>query len=175
MEVKDLGETEREILNLLAHLTFSIGLGEAVGRVLGTLILLKTPLSQSEISTLTGYSPGVVSMSLSKLERLGIVRVAKKVGKKKLYIVTSNLLDMIEVFLCETLDKQLMILSKYIQDHVSSLSDKTKNNVMALLDEARKSRYAVQLAVMLFRKLNTLSPKEVFRAFNSIKGRLSNF
>ena len=175
MEVEDLGETEREILNLLAHLTFSIGLGEAVGRVLGTLILLKTPLSQSEISTLTGYSPGVVSMSLSKLERLGIVRVAKKVGKKKLYIVTSNLLDMIEVFLCETLDKQLMILSKYIQDHVSSLSDKTKNNVMALLDEARKSRYAVQLAVMLFRKLNTLSPKEVFRAFNSIKGRLSNF
>ena len=137
--------------------------------VLGTLILLKTPLSQRDISILTGYSPGIVSMSLSKLENLGIVRVVKKVGKKKLYIVTSNLLDIIEVFLRETLDKQLLTLSRYIQDHISSLNDATRNNVIALLDEARKSRYALQLAVMLFRKLSSLSLREVLKVFNSIR------
>lgn len=174
MKAKNLGEIEREILNLLANLTFSIGLGEATGRVFGALFLLKTPLSQSDISLLTGYSPGIVSMSLSKLERLGIVRATKKVGKRKLYTVTSNLLDVIEVFLRETLDKQLMVLSKYIQDHVNSLSDMTKNNVIALLNEAKKSRYAVQLTIMLFKKLSTLSPREVFKAFNSIKGKLLN-
>jgi len=169
MKIENLGEVEKEILNLLARLTFSIGLGEAVGMVLGTLILLKTPLSQRDISILTGYSPGIVSMSLSKLENLGIVRVVKKVGKKKLYIVTSNLLDIIEVFLRETLDKQLLTLSRYIQDHLSSLNDATRNNVIALLDEARKSRYALQLAVMLFRKLSSLSLREVLKVFNSIR------
>ena len=50
MKIENLGEVEKEILNLLARLTFSIGLGEAVGMVLGTLILLKTPLSQRDLS-----------------------------------------------------------------------------------------------------------------------------
>jgi len=172
MESGSFGEAEREILNLLARLTFSVGLGEAVGKVLGTLILLGTPLSQGEISALTGYSPGIVSMSLSRLEKLGMVRVAKKVGKKKLYMVTSDLIGVIEVFLRETLDKQLLALSKYIQDHIDSLSNMTKSNVMMLLEEARKSRYALQLTLILFRKLSALSPREVLRTFDSIRRKL---
>ncbi len=175
MEARRLGDAEEEILNLLADLASSVGMGEAAGRILGALLLVGSPLSQSEISALTGYSLSVVSMGLSRLEALGVVRVVGRVGRRRLYAATASLLGVIEIFLRERLDRQLVALAKYIREHLSSLSETTKGNVVALLEEAERSRCALQLAAELIMRLRGLSPREFLRALNSLRERAARW
>ncbi len=168
------GKPEKELLNLMSLFTSSIGLGEAAGRVLGALMLAGVPLSQKEISELTEYSPSIVSICLSKLENWGIVRRVGRAGKRKLYATTSTLLDIIEVFFSNIIDKQLSFLTEFIQDHIDSFNEDTKKNAMKILNETRKSRHVLRLTVMLIEKLKSLAPRELLKLFNSFKEKLSS-
>ncbi|RLE94017.1 MAG: hypothetical protein DRN04_04840 [Thermoprotei archaeon] len=133
-----LTEVEKELLNRLTRLASLLGLNEAAGRIWGVLLLTGGSLSQKEISKLTNYSLGIVSMNLSRLESLGLVKIVKRVGKKKFYAASSSLTDLFKNFVSLIADNHLEALVNHLQNTINSFDDHTKKNAEAILHESKK-------------------------------------
>ena len=133
-----LSEVEKELLNRLARLASLLGLNEAAGRIWGVLLLTGGNLSQKEISELTDYSLGIVSMNLSRLESLGLIKIVKRVGKKKFYAASSTLMDLFKTFVSLIADNYLEALVDHLQNSINSFDDHTKKNAEAILDESKR-------------------------------------
>ncbi len=112
----------KKILKFTGSLTKQWGFGEPVGRVWGFLLLKQKPLRQEEIEKGTQYSRGLVSRSLKKLAKLGLVKITRK-GRYLYYGTTSSLINgfnkMIQAFLQENtkLVKELNQSIPLINDH----------------------------------------------------------
>ena len=154
----EFGDTELEFILRMAKLSVSWGLGEAVGRALAVLLLSNKPLSQKEISKLTGYSVSQISSSLSLLESLGLVIYSKE-GKRKLYKVAGSLLDVLENFLERTLKNQLLPTVKFIRENLPRFNERTRENAEKLLQEYEKARILLEMNVVYLKKWKDLSPE----------------
>jgi len=153
-----LGATELEFIFRIARLSARWGLGEAVGKVLAVLLLSNKPLSQGEISKLTGYSVGQISSSLSLLESLGLVIYSKE-GRRKLYKAAGSLLDVLENFLERTLKNQLSPTVKFIRENLPRFNERTRENAEKLLQEYEKARILLEMNVEYLKKWKNLSPE----------------
>ena len=154
----ELGAAELEYISRIAKLSARWGLGEAVGKVLAVLLLSNKPLSQGEISKLTGYSVGQISSNLSLLESLGLVIYSKE-GRRKLYKAAGSLLDVLENFLERTLKHQLSPTVKFIKENLPRFNERTKENAEKLLQEYEKARILLKINVEYLKKWKDLSPE----------------
>ncbi|RLE84611.1 MAG: hypothetical protein DRJ39_02840 [Thermoprotei archaeon] len=159
------GKAEEEFLDMIARFTSNLGLGEAAGKIWGTLLLVNIPLSQSDISQLTKYSLGIVSMNLSLLERWGLVKKVGRVGKRKVYAATSTIVDLLENFLHRIIDKELSPVISYLQNNIDSFDDSTKRNALKLLGEYKKARLLLKFAIITTKKLRVFSTRELSKIF----------
>ena len=154
----ELGAAELEFISRIAKLSARWGLGEAVGKVLAVLLLSNKPLSQGEISKLTGYSVGQISSNLSLLESLGLV-IYNKEGRRKLYKAAGSLLDVLENFLERTLKHQLSPTVKFIKENLPRFNERTRKNAETLLQEYEKARILLKINVEYLKKWKDLSPE----------------
>ncbi|RLE62998.1 MAG: hypothetical protein DRJ38_08610 [Thermoprotei archaeon] len=154
----ELGAAELEFISRIAKLSARWGLGEAVGKVLAVLFLSNKPLSQGEISKLTGYSVGQISSSLSLLESLGLVIYSKE-GRRKLYKAAGLLLDVLENFLERTLKNQLSPTVKFIRENLPRFNERTRENAEKLLQEYEKARILLEMNIEYLKKWKNLSPE----------------
>ena len=130
-----LNKIELELVIRLSRLISKWGLKDAVGKILATLLLAGSPLSQQEIAKLTGYSTGLISTSLALLESLGLVMMVRKSGRKKLYSATGSITEVFENFIRELINKQLSPTINFIKDNMSSIDDRTKKSMRLILKE----------------------------------------
>jgi DNA-binding transcriptional regulator GbsR (MarR family) len=77
---------EASILSTFADVARSLGYSSVHGKIIGVLLIKRKPLSLEELAKETGYSTGMVSLSLDLLEVLGVVRKFKKSGDRRVHI-----------------------------------------------------------------------------------------
>ncbi|HDJ89548.1 MAG TPA: hypothetical protein ENG40_02515 [Thermoprotei archaeon] len=154
-----LGEPEHEIISMMSRLTSRWGLGDAVGKVLATLILHGGYLSQEEIIKMTGYSSGLVCGSLKTLEKIGLV-IYRKEGRKKMHKAVGSLLDVLEYYFREIVEKQLSYTINFLKENMSNFNEKISENVDELLEEYEKARSLLNFNIEYLKKCRNLSPKD---------------
>lgn len=87
-------EIEDKILSIFAEVAGSIGYSPLHGKIIGILLVKGKPMALQDLSRETGYSLGMISISLDLLELLGVIRKARKTNDRKLYIeLTGDLLE----------------------------------------------------------------------------------
>jgi len=163
----ELGAAELEFVSRIANLSARWGLGEAVGKVLAVLLLSDRPLSQGEISKLTGYSVSRISGSLSLLESLGLVTCSRE-GRRKFYKAAGSLLDVLENFLERTLRSHLSPTVEFIRENLSRFNERSRENAERLLQECEKARILLHMNVECLRKWKGLSPENFARKMRAI-------
>lgn len=97
-----------KVLDTFSEIAASIGYSPVHGRIIGALLAAGKPLSLSEIAKATGYSNGMVSLSMDLLEVLGLIRKIKKQGDRQLYIeLNGDLLECLKKAFVMKLEKSI--------------------------------------------------------------------
>jgi len=128
-----------EAISRIANVISRLGLGRSIATILAAL-LIRGPLTQSEIASLTGYSVSSVSSSLSVLERLGLVTAIKKSGRKRLYSVVGSFIDLVERLLEDYVYHQLASTVKFLERNISKFNSRSKRNIEKIVNEYRRLR-----------------------------------
>ncbi|RLE84969.1 MAG: hypothetical protein DRJ41_02125 [Thermoprotei archaeon] len=128
-----------EAISRIAGIVSRLGLGKSIATILATLII-KGPLTQDEIARITGYSISSVSTSLSFLERMGLVTIVKRVGRRGLYSVAGSLLELIERILESHVYRQLTLTVKFLEKNISRFNYRTRKNIERIIDEYARIR-----------------------------------
>ncbi len=152
---------ELEFASRLARLTAKWGLGESVGRIMAVLLLNRDPMTQDEISRMTGYSLGLISSTLALLESLGLVIVARKRGRKRLYRASGSLLDLLERFLEELVERQLSPTIGFLRENLAKFDERTRVNAENLLQECEKARLLLKQSIEHLREWKRLPLREL--------------
>ena len=148
-----IGKAEQEFLDLLSSLTYSLGLGEATGKIWGVLALTGRPLTQAEIARLTGYSVPIVSVTISILEGWGFVTRRGKRGRSRLYVASCTLLDVLENFLTTLLERRLTPLAKFLRENLGAFKPEYRENAARLLKEYEKVKAALRDIIRDLRRI----------------------
>ena len=157
-----------ELIETISSLMSIVGLSEAMGRILGALILTGLPMSQKELSKATGYSVSIVSVNLSVLKRIGVVSEVRE-DKVRRYTLSSSLMEIMERFLSRFLEEGLNVLERSIRRNISSFDEVARKGIMKLLSDVQKTRYLLYLTLMLMRKVKDMPLGEFLRMYNSIR------
>lgn len=128
-----------EAISRIANVISRLGLGRSIATILAAL-LIRGPLTQSEIASLTGYSVSSVSSSLLVLERLGLVTAIKKSGRKRLYSVVGSFIDLVERLLEDYVYHQLASTVKFLERNISKFNSRSKRNIEKIVNEYRRLR-----------------------------------
>ncbi len=148
-----------DFISIISKLISKLGLGETVGKIFTSLLLHGGYLTQDELTQLTGYSTGLISSSLSFLEAIGLVTHRKK-GRKKLYKAVRSILDVLERFFQEIVERQLSSTINYLRKNISCLSEERRKNMEKLLLECEKARLLLELNMKCLRQMKTLPLKD---------------
>jgi len=113
--MKKMSEVMREVLDSLAKIGKQWDLGAPVGRVWGFLLFKSCPVTQREIGEGTGYSGGLISRSLRKLERGNMINVTSEGRELHHYSLNTSLTDgfreLLKRFLADNIKPMIELLS----------------------------------------------------------------
>lgn len=124
-------EIENKIFSTFSEIASSIGYSPLHGKIIGVLLVEDKPVSLQVLAEKTGYSTGMVSLSLDLLEILGVIKKVKKTADRKLYIKLDG-------DLLECLKKAFLIkLEKSIQDSLTEFG-KNKEELKNLKEEDKE-------------------------------------
>jgi DNA-binding transcriptional regulator GbsR (MarR family) len=91
----DGDDLEAKIFSVFSELAGTLGYSPIHGKIIGALLVEGEPLSLQRLADKTGYSAGMISLSLDLLELLGVIKKIKKPGDRKLYVKLEG--DLLEV------------------------------------------------------------------------------
>ncbi len=144
-----MSEVMQEVLDSLAKIGKQWGLGESVGRVWGFLLFKSCPVTQREIEEGTGYSRGLVSRSLKRLELGPMIEVTRE-GREILYLANTSLTDGFGELMKHFLTDRIKPMIELLSGNLDKIGDaKVRETFLALINEYKK----LNLAVLLFSKL----------------------
>ena len=114
-------DIESRIFDIFAGLASTIGYSPIHGKIIGALLVEGRMLPLQQLAERTGYSTGMVSISLDLLEVLGVIKKIKRPGDRKLYIKLEG--DLLEVLKNAVVIK----VKKGITESLSDLSEKRED------------------------------------------------
>lgn len=155
-----MSDVMREVLDSLAKMGKQWGLGAPVGRVWGFMLFKSYPVTQREIEEGTGYSRGLISISLRKLERANMINVIS--DRRELhYSLNTSLTDSFKELVKRFLKDNLKPMIELLSETVDKVQDpKVRETFLTLLHEYRKLNLAVLLFSKIIDDVNTM-PVEV--------------
>ncbi len=77
---------EDGIFSIFSELASTLGYSPIHGKIIGALLVEGNLMSLQRLAAKTGYSSGMVSISLDLLEVLGVIKRVKISGDRKLYV-----------------------------------------------------------------------------------------
>ncbi len=147
----------REVLDSLAKIGKQWGLGESVGRVWGFLLFKSCPVTQREIEEGTGYSRGLVSRSLKRLELGPMIEVTRE-GREILYFANTSLAEGFGELMKHFLTDRIKPMIELLSDNSDKIGDeKVRATFLALINEYKKLNLAVLLFSKLIDDINTMT------------------
>ena len=144
----------QEVLDSLAKMGKHWDLGVPVGRVWGFLLFKSCPVTQREIEEGTGYSRGLISISLRKLERANMINVSSE-GREFCYSLNTSLTDgfreLVKRFLEDNINPMIELLSR----NVDKIKDaKVRETFIVLLHEYERLNLAVRIFSRIIEDIN---------------------
>ena len=79
-------EIENKIYSTFSEVASAIGYSPLHGKIIGVLLVKGGAVTLNDLARHTGYSTGMVSLSLDLLEVLGVIKKIKKESDRKLYV-----------------------------------------------------------------------------------------
>jgi DNA-binding transcriptional regulator GbsR (MarR family) len=150
-------EIKKSIYNAFSDIASSIGYSDMHGRIIAALLTNNNRLSLQELAEETGYSLSTISLSLDFLELLGMIKKAKNVGDRKLYVeLQGDLLEGLKRAFVLNLQKNigstLGNFDKYREELRHSKDEKSKK-VMKTLDTLEREIKRLENYINLLSKL----------------------
>lgn len=144
-----MSEVMKEMQDSLAKIGKQWDLGESVGRVWGFLLFKSSPVTQREIEEGTGYSRGLVSRSLKRMEQGSMIAVERD-GREMRYSANTSLAEGFGELMKHFLTDKIKPMIELLSDNLDKIGDeKVRQTFLALINEYKK----LNLAVLLFSKL----------------------
>jgi len=113
----DEKQIESKVLSTFATVASTIGYSDLHGKIIAVLMVEEKPVTLDDIAKRTGYSRGMISLSLDLLEVFGVVKKIKKTADRKLYV-------QLQGDLLECLRKAIMVrLQKSISDSLQEFEE----------------------------------------------------
>ncbi len=146
-----------EVIERLSQFFSRYGLDRALSKVWCTLLIYNEPLTQREISNITGYSIGMVSTSLRLLQDMGFVTIAGKKGREKLYKVIASPIDVLERCIKEITEYHISSTIRFLQNNINSFDKRIRRNIQYILLEFEKINSAMNSLVKIMKRLRDSS------------------
>jgi DNA-binding transcriptional regulator GbsR (MarR family) len=143
-----------KIYSTFSAVATSLGYSEVHGRIISCLLVEDKTLSLEELSTLTGYSPGSISLSLDLLELVGMVKKIKNKGDRRLFVrLDGDLLEGLRNALLFKLKKE--ITRTLDELGVIQTNKKSKKTITSIEQELRRlDEYVKRLSEVPLPKKN---------------------
>lgn len=144
-----------EVLDSLSKMGGPWELGESVWRIWGCILLHSCPVSQKEIEESTGYSSGLVSISLKKLKMANMINESYMGGDKRYYVNTS-LTDAFGKFSKRFFVDNIKPVIALLSENLDKIEDaKVKNTFCELINECERLNPVVLALSRIIEDMNT--------------------
>lgn len=164
-----------EFVQRLGALTEKWGLSKCTGDLWGILLVSGDAMTQEELTNVSGYSPSMVSMSLSRLEELGFVIAAGRRGRKRLYVAIFSFVDALESFLTRFVNSEVTPIIEDMSRHLQEINvPNQKTNLEQVLREFEKGRFFMTLLLSNMKKHKRLNLEELKSALPHDPGKIPN-
>ena len=119
-------------------------------------------LTQEQPVKASGYSAGLVSSSLSRLEELGFVASGGRRGRKRLYVAAMSFVDALQSYLRRFVDVEITQAVDVLSSRVHEIKDtEQRSNTDRILEEYRKARVFIDTSLNLMKKHKHLHLEEL--------------
>jgi DNA-binding transcriptional regulator GbsR (MarR family) len=143
-----------EVQELLGGIGKHWELGESAWRIWGCILFKSCPISQKEIARGTGYSSGVVSLSLNKLKMANMIKGILMGGETRYYVNTS-LSEAFSTFSKLFFEDNLKPLISLLAENMDKVEDsKVKDRFRELIDECKKLNLLVLIQSRIIEQIN---------------------
>jgi DNA-binding transcriptional regulator GbsR (MarR family) len=158
-----------EFIHWVGRTMHFFGLDESTGIIWGFLLLKGKPVTQKEIMIETGYSASHVSVSLSKLEKLGFITCLGRKGRRKLYRASKSFLDGLENYLKRLVDIEITSAIESISQQIDKLGDETlRRSAEKVLDEYEKLKLFLTAFISMMHKYKHLNKEQLYKSLPKI-------
>jgi DNA-binding transcriptional regulator GbsR (MarR family) len=169
-KMSEVASVSQELLDALAEIGKQGDLGESVVRVWSCILFKSCPISKKEIEEGTGYSSGLVSLSLRKLKIVNMINEIYMGGEKRYYVNTS-LTDAFDKFsrhfFVDNIKPMIALLSENL-DKIENV--KVKKALCELIDECKKLSPLVLIISRVIEDINSSEiPRGGMKRRNGIK------
>lgn len=151
----EVAMVRQELLDSLAEIGKQGDLGEPVVRVWSCILFKSCPISKKEIEEGTGYSSGLVSLSLRKLKIVNMINEIYMGGEKRYYANTS-LTDAFgkfsKRFFVDNIQPMIALLSENL-DIIENA--KVKKALCELINECKKLNPVIHILSRIIEDINT--------------------
>ena len=145
------------------------GLEESVGVVWGLILLKGKPVTQKEIVKETKYSTSLVSVNLSKLERLGFITSIGRKGRCKLYRSSKSFLDGLKNYLKRITDIEITNAISHLSKDITKIDDEVvRENAEKIIKEYEKLRIFLVAFIKILDKNKDLEKEKLTKVFPNI-------
>jgi DNA-binding transcriptional regulator GbsR (MarR family) len=153
--VGEVAIVRQEVLDALAQIGKQGDLGESVVRVWGCILLKSCPVSQREIEEGTGYSSGLVSISLRKLKMANMINETYMGGEKRYYVNTS-LTDAFGKFSKRFFVDNIKPVIALLSENLDIIEDaKVKKALCELINECKKLNPVILILSRIIEDINS--------------------
>ena len=150
-----------EVLDSLAKIGREWELGELAWRVWGCILFNSCPVSQKEIEENTGYSSGLISISLRKLKMANMINEINMGGDIR-YSVNTSLTDAFGKFSKRFFEDNIKPVIALLSEKLDKIEDaKVKKNFCELINEGKKLDPVVLILSRIIEDINTSTIKTV--------------
>ena len=150
-----------EVLDSLAKIGREWELGELAWRVWGCILFNSCPVSQKEIEESTGYSSGLISISLRKLKMANMINEINMGGDIR-YSVNTSLTDAFGKFSKRFFEDNIKPVIALLSEKLDKIEDaKVKKNFCELINEGKKLDPVVLILSRIIEDINTSTIKTV--------------
>jgi DNA-binding transcriptional regulator GbsR (MarR family) len=130
-------EINDKIYGTFSAVSTSLGYSEVHGRIISCLLVEDRILSMDELSTLTGYSPASISLSLDLLELIGMVKKVKNKGDRRLFVRLDG--DLLEGLRNAMLFKLKKEITRTLDElSVMKTTEQKKKTIVSIEQELRR-------------------------------------
>ena len=147
---------KQEVLDSLARIGKQWDLEESAIRVWGCMLLKSCPVKQREIEEGTGYSSGLVRISLQNLRKANLIKLTN-VGGETHYSVNTSLTDGFGKFMKRFLDEIIKPMIELLSKKAMKMENaKVKENFHVLINELNKLSLAVLILFRIIEEINSM-------------------
>jgi DNA-binding transcriptional regulator GbsR (MarR family) len=151
------GGAWQEVQESLGDIGKHWGLGESVWRVWSCILFKSCPVSRKEIEKGTGYSTGMIRITLQKLKIANMIKETI-MGGDTLYYVNTSLTDAFGTFSKQLFEENIKPMLAVLSENIDKIENpKVKKTCQELVNEYQKLNLLMLIQSRIIEHINTIA------------------